>query len=193
MFIENPRLLWINDSRSRGFFMPLSLHCRRLKLLVVLCWNTVFWIICCDVWKNMLKFSLKYQHVLEKICTKNKKTSRCFPEHISMFFLKDADILFHLCPLPVNTLQLPLRHQEKIRLLLVIPWKRLTLLFNKSLKTSHNERVFEIHLRHRLRSDSDGSSLHNIRYYQSCRNGCFNFRNRNYSERPFGIRTRTER
>ena len=39
-----------------------------------------------------------------------------FPEHISMFFLKDADILFHLCPLPVNTLQLPLRHQEKIRL-----------------------------------------------------------------------------
>ena len=37
------------------------------------------------------------------------------------FFLKDADILFHLCPLPVNTLQLPLRHQEKIRLLLVIP------------------------------------------------------------------------
>ncbi|WP_440441251.1 hypothetical protein, partial [Phocaeicola coprocola] len=51
----------------------------------------------------------------------DKKTSRCFPEHISMFFLKDADILFHLCPLPVNTLQLPLRHQEKIRLLLVIP------------------------------------------------------------------------
>ena len=47
--------------------------------------------------KNMLKFLGKYQHVLEKICTKNKKHRDVFREISCILFLN--------CPIYVKNLQ----------------------------------------------------------------------------------------